>query len=120
MSRPPRRANLEHNLQARVLRYLVENHRPDVFGFAIPNAGRRTFRAAASLRAEGMMAGVADTCIMLPEGRTLWLELKDIKGVQSDEQRGFEARCVRLSHVYRVAREFDEAIEILRQQGALR
>jgi len=119
MPRPPRRANLEHNLQARVLRYLTEHHMPDVFGFAIPNAGRRTYRAAASLRAEGMMAGVADTCIMLPQGKTLWLELKDIRGVQSDEQRGFEARCVRLHHVYRVARTLDEAVAILKDYDAV-
>jgi len=119
MSRPPRRANLEHNLQARVLRYLVEHHMPDVFGFAIPNAGRRTYRAAAALRAEGMLPGVADTCIMLPRGKTLWLELKDIHGRQSDEQRGFQARCMRLHHVYRVARTFEEAVGILRDYDAV-
>jgi len=119
MPSPPRRANLEHNLQARVLRYLTEHHMPDVFGFAIPNAGRRTYRAAAALRAEGMMRGVADTCIMLPQGKTLWLELKDIRGVQSDEQRGFQARCMRLHHVYRIARTFDEAVGILRDYSAV-
>ena len=114
-----RRAAGEHNLQARVLRYLVENHAPDIFGFAIPNAGRRSCRAAASLKAEGMMRGVADTCIMLPEGRTGWLELKTLKGRQSDEQRGFQARCWRLGHEYALARTFDEAVAILRRWGAV-
>ena len=118
MPRQPRRA-AEHNLQAKVLRYLTEHHMPDVFGFAIPNAGRRTYRAAAALRAEGMMRGVADTCIMLPRGKTLWLELKPPSGVQSDEQQGFEARCRRLWHLYRVARTFDEAIGILRDYDAV-
>jgi hypothetical protein len=119
MPRQPRRA-AEHNLQAKVLRYLTENHAPDVFGFAIPNAGRRTYRAAAALKAEGMMRGVADTCIMLPRGRTGWLELKTPRGVQSDEQQGFQARCKRLAHTYRLARTFDEAVSVLADWGALR
>lgn len=110
----------EHSLQARVLRFLSQHNAEDVFGFAIPNAGRRTFRAAASLKAEGMMSGVADTCIMLPHGRSIWLELKTPKGTQSDNQKGFQARCNRLGHIYAVARTFEEAFAVLNKWGALR
>ena len=119
MPRQPRRAP-EHNLQAKVLRYLVENAAPDVFGFAIPNAGRRTYRAAAALKAEGMMPGVADTCIKLPQGRAGWLELKTPTGALGDAQKGFAARCDRLGHSYAVARTLEQAIDMLARWGALR
>ena len=83
-----RQTESEHSLQSRVLRYLLENAAPDVFAVAIPNAGRRTYRAAASLKAEGMTAGTPDLCVLLPGGFVLWLELKTATGRLSDAQQG--------------------------------
>jgi hypothetical protein len=107
-------------LQVLVLDYLVVKARPDVFWFAIPNAGLRSLRMGARMRQEGMRAGVADLCLMLPFGRCAWLEMKANKGRQSTEQKGFEARCQRLGHPYAVAKSFDEAVEFLSKVGALK
>lgn len=109
----------EHSLQTEVLRYLTRYRADDVFWFAIPNAGRRTFRAAAKLRAEGMLRGAPDLCIVLPIGRTGWLELKTPTGRLSDDQMGFRARCGRLGHRYTMARTLEEAKDTLRIWGAV-
>ena len=110
----------EHTLQALVLRHLAYYAKRDVWWFAIPNAGRRTGRAGARLRSEGMRRGVADLCFMLPAGRCAWLEMKTENGRLSDEQRGFEAICKRLKHPYVVARTIDEAIVALKSWDILR
>jgi hypothetical protein len=110
----------EHSLQVSVLEYLALNHQRDVFWFSIPNAGKRGWSAAKHLTAEGMTAGVADLCIMLPKGRVLWLELKTGKGRQSEHQYAFECICVILGHPYHLIRDLPEAIDILRRHGALK
>jgi hypothetical protein len=110
----------EHQLQALVLKYLADQAAEHVFAFAVPNAGQRSFRMAARMRAEGMLAGVADVCIALPHGRVAWLEMKASRGRQSLMQKTFEARCRRLGHPYTVAKNFDEATRFLASVGALR
>lgn len=112
----------EHALQVRVLEIInIGKAHPDIFAFAIPNAARRSFQMAMKMKAEGLMAGVADICIMLPEAKSAWLELKKRKGGrQSEHQKGFEARCQRLNHPYALARTLDEAVAALHRWGVLR
>jgi hypothetical protein len=111
----------EHQLQALVLKHLAaEKTHPDIQAFAITNAAKRSFRLGAKLRAEGLMAGVADLCIMLPAGKCAWLEMKASRGRQSLLQKTFEARCRRLEHPYAVAKNLDEAVMFLKHVGALR
>jgi hypothetical protein len=110
----------EHSLQASLLEHLRFNAKPDVYWFAIPNAGRRSWQAGARMKAEGLTRGVADLCIMLPRGRTGWLEMKTAKGRQTDEQMGFQARCERMEHHYAVARNLEEAVDILKRWEALK
>ena len=108
----------EHDIQKQVLQHLLFHAQPDIFYFAIPNQGKRSLRMGARMKSEGMMAGAADLCIMLPAGRTGWLELKTAIGRQTDTQMGFQARCERLGHNYAVARSLDEAAQILAEWGA--
>jgi hypothetical protein len=116
-----RAATTEHSLQVQVLEYLTTKAMPDVYWHAIPNAGQRSFRTASKMKSEGLTAGVADLCIMLPAGRAAWLEMKRPKGGRSsDAQKGFAARCRRLGHPYAVAKTFEEAVAFLGQVGALR
>jgi hypothetical protein len=110
----------EHTLQKRVLDHLKVVGRRDIYAFAVPNAARRSLRHGARMKAEGLKRGVADVCVMFPEGIASWLEFKTLRGRQSDHQMGFEAICGRLGHRYAVVRTFDEAIEVLRSWGALR
>jgi hypothetical protein len=111
----------EHSLQVLILRHLnMAKRDKDVIAFAIPNAGKRSLRMGARMREEGLTRGVADLCVLLPKGRTGWLECKTSKGKQSDEQMGFEARCKRLGHYYAVVRNIDEALDELQIMGAIR
>ena len=110
----------EHALQCSLIDYLDLTARPNVYYFAIPNAGKRTPYAGAQMRAEGLRAGVADLIFMLPDGRCCWLELKrSPRQKQSIEQNYFEEICKLLDHPYAVAHTFDEAVEILRRWGVL-
>jgi hypothetical protein len=115
-----KRATSEHSLQTMVLEHLRLRAVADSFVFAIPNAGMRSFAVASRMKAEGMTAGVADLCVMLSGGRTIWLELKAGRGRQSEAQKAFQDICNRLSHVYILARSFDEAIDSLQAFGAVK
>ena len=110
----------EHRLQTLVMQH-IELHGGLYYAFAIPNAARRNPLLASRMKAEGLRAGVADICVMMPKGQCGWLELKaGTKGRQSDAQKGFEAICKRLGHDYELARSLDEAIAILKRWGALK
>jgi hypothetical protein len=59
--------------------------------YAVPNGGDRNLYVARKLKAEGVMAGVADLC--LPAARRgyhgLYLEMKSEEGVATEEQKDF-------------------------------
>lgn len=110
----------EHKLQVSFLDYLTVAGRRDLYWFAVPNAGLRSMRVGAMMKAEGLRPGVADLCFMLPAGRVGWLEFKTRTGSLSVYQQGFKHRCEMLDHPYAVARSLDEAIAIVRGWGVLR
>ena len=110
----------EHDIQKTVLAHIFMFGEAGVFAFAIPNQGRRSPSDAVRMKAEGLTAGAADLCIMLPAGKVAWLELKARRGRQSEAQKTFELVCQRLQHPYAMARSLDEAIGILKEWGALR
>jgi len=111
----------EHSIQVTVIDYISKcKTHPDIFAIAIPNAGRRSFQVGARMKAEGLTAGAADLQILLPKGRSAWIELKSAKGTQSIPQKGFQARCERLGHPYAVCKSVLAAIEILKLWGITR
>jgi VRR-NUC domain-containing protein len=59
--------------------------------YAVPNGGDRNLRVARKLKAEGVLAGVADLC--LPAARRgyhgLYIEMKSEEGVATKEQKEF-------------------------------
>ena len=110
----------EHKLQTRFMDYLTVAGRRDLFWFAVPNAGVRSLRMGARMKAEGLKPGVADLCFMLPNGKTAWLEMKTETGRLSPYQEGFRHRCEMLGHPWAMARSLDEAIAIVRGWGVLR
>jgi hypothetical protein len=115
----PRKVS-EHSLQVQVLKEFEVRKARDVNILALANAGHRSLRMGARMKAEGLQAGAADLCIMLPGGKVAWLELKTSVGRQSIAQKGFESKCRRLGHPYAVARTLDEAFDALKQWGALK
>ena len=68
--RKPRRKAEEHKLQVKLLGVIEqEKTHPDIYAFAVPNAGRRSLRTGAKMKAEGMRSGVGDLCIMVRKAR---------------------------------------------------
>jgi len=111
----------EHSIQVTVIDYIdkCKTH-PDIFAISSTNAAKRSLRLGARMKAEGMTAGVADIQILLPEGRSAWIELKTAKGTQSIQQKGFQARCARLGHPYEVCKSVQAAIDTLKSWGVTR
>jgi hypothetical protein len=65
--------------------------------YAVPNGGDRNLRVARKLKAEGVLAGVADLC--LPAARRgyhgLYIEMKSEEGTATEEQKRVSSRRVR-------------------------
>jgi hypothetical protein len=111
----------EHQLQVAVLAHIKAGARPGVFAMALPNAGKRSPQGGQRMKAEGLVAGAPDLVVVLPGGRTAWLELKNGKrGTQSVAQKGMQFRLTALGHPYGLAHTLDEALEFLEKVGALK
>ena len=102
----------EHGLQVFVINYLRHN---GVFCFAVPNGGRRDAKTGAMLKKEGALAGVSDLIVLLPEGETVFVELKDgSKGRQSDSQVWFERIVKGLGFTYLLWRKPEDAMDFVK------
>jgi len=110
----------EHRLQVMVMQHLGLHAVKEAYWLAVPNAARRSMGLAARMKKEGMRAGVADICIMLGDGRVVWLELKTAKGKQTSDQLEFQKVCEALGHPYLLAHSLDEAMNGLRAAGVLK
>lgn len=95
----------EHDEQVALFEWaaLHEWHEPRLeLLYAIPNGGARHPAVAAKLKAEGVKAGVPDTCLPVAAGgfHGLYIELKRVKGGTTRyEQTRWNALLVR--HGYR-------------------
>lgn len=83
----------EHRLQCecvRLFRLLYPEYRNRLF--AVPNGGRRDAVTGARLKAEGVLAGVADLILLVKNRQygALLLELKTETGRQSSSQKEWE------------------------------
>lgn len=74
--------------------------------FAVPNGGVRNVRTARVLKAEGVMAGVADLLLLVPskEWHGLCVEMKTMTGRQSESQRAWEKAVTSQGYKYVVCR----------------
>lgn len=79
--------------------------------YAVPNGGDRNLRVARKLKAEGVLAGVADLC--LPAARRgyhgLYLEMKSGEGVATEEQKEFLRGVSAEGYCAIIAQGVDEA-----------
>lgn len=80
--------------------------------FAVPNGGRRDLVTAARLKAEGVLAGVADLILLKSNSRygALLIEMKTRKGRQADTQRAWQQLIERDGYKYVVCRSVDDFI----------
>lgn len=114
----------ESKLQAALVEWFDDCVPPEAaMLFAVANGGDRHTAVAARLTAEGVRRGVSDLVLMLPAGRTIFIEVKLAKThwhartVQSEEQLAFEERACALGHRYVVVRSIDELEALLRAEG---
>lgn len=78
--------------------------------FAVPNGGRRGRVTAAILKAEGVVAGVADLLLLVPSGgcHGLCIEMKTPDGRQSESQRIWQRAVEGQGYRYAVCRSLDD------------
>ncbi|MCX5581467.1 VRR-NUC domain-containing protein [Kaistia terrae] len=109
----------EESIQRAVIQHLKLTAAPGVVYFHCPNGEARSKATGARLKAMGVRRGVADICLVLPSGRSAFLELKSAKGRPSDEQKAFAADVSKSGALYAVAASIDQALQILIEWGAL-
>lgn len=99
----------EHRLQCDCVTWFRVQY-PDLVLFAPPNGGRRDIVTGARLKAEGVVAGVADLILLEPNANyhALCIEMKTAKGRQSDSQKAWQEAVTKHGYLYVVVRSFDD------------
>lgn len=117
--RDPRLAD-EMSIHSGIVELLRLKAHRGLIWFHPANGEERSFTAAVRLKRMGVVAGVADLALTLPDGRSAFLEVKARSGRMSPEQRMFAARCKAVGAPFAIVRSVDEAERILASWGALR
>lgn len=102
----------EHRIQCACVRWFSLQY-PKLRGrlFAVPNGGRRDQTTAAKLKAEGVVAGVADLILLKSnhDYGALLIEMKTATGRQRESQKAWEQSvCAGGEYKYVVCRSFDD------------
>lgn len=122
-SASPRRSkkkdDAEHRMQKSCVRWFALQY-PHLRGrlFAVPNGGRRDAVTGAKLKAEGVLAGVADLILLVTNNAygALLIEMKTKKGRQSREQREWqETVTTNGEYKYVVCHSIDDFIREVRE-----
>lgn len=103
----------EQQLQKQIFQYFhnkycLKNQNPRCSIFAVPNGGTRNMLEAINLKATGLVAGVSDLIILMPNAKTIFVEVKVEKGVQSDKQKDFENVVIALGFEYYLIRSLEQ------------
>lgn len=91
--------------------YCLKNHSPRLMMFSVPNEGKSAAEQMFK-KATGMLSGVSDTIIVLPN-RVIFCEFKDDKGKQSPTQVDFQQRAELLGHEYWLVRSLEQFKQII-------
>jgi len=105
----------ESTLQTACVRWFRYQY-PNLIIYAVPNGGSRNVREAQRLKAEGVLAGVADLVVLLPQGKSLYIEMKVKGNRQTDNQKEFQKKAVALRHTYAVCYTFEEFQQVIENQ----
>ena len=83
--------------------------------FAIPNGGYRNPVTAKIMKAEGVLAGVADLFLSYPNKTKhgLYIEMKTKAGKQSEYQKQFQSNVEAVGYQYTVCHDLIEFIDTL-------
>lgn len=102
--------NNEHQEQSAVIQWFRVAY-PRLIMFAIPNAAKRSPQLANYMKAEGMLAGVADLFLMKPSGKYhgMFIEMKAPKGLVSEKQEYFLEQARKQGYATCVCYGFEQA-----------
>ena len=119
----------EHKIQCACVKWFAYQH-PELAGllFAVPNGGARSKATAGKLKAEGVVAGVADLILMVPRFKKcvhdvgwsntihgLCIEMKTAKGKQSPEQKAWQEKVWAQGYEYAVCRSLDDFMNTINE-----
>lgn len=109
----------EHRIQVSCVRWFRLKY-PNLAArlFAVPNGGRRDGITGARLKEEGVLAGVADLILLVPNAdyHALLIEMKTPKGGQSESQKAWQrAVSGNDDYLYVVCRSLEEFIRIIEE-----
>jgi hypothetical protein len=82
----------------------------------VPNGGGRSKIDASLLKAQGVKAGVPDLFVLLPQGHSLWIEMKTPTGAVRKEQKAFMDKAADLGHAVHVIRSIEDFKSLITQQ----
>ena len=105
-------SDMEHRLQVACVRWFRMQYPEYAHAlFAVPNGGRRDAVTGAKLKAEGVLAGVADLILLKSnhDYGALLIEMKTATGRQQESQKKWQQSiCANDEYKYIVVRSFDE------------
>lgn len=105
---------LEAKIQAKIVKFLLPFRKAGKLDFfSVPNEGAANPIRQGQLIAMGLRPGVSDLVLMFPEGRTVFVEVKNETGTQSPAQIAFEQKCHELGFEYVLVRSVDEVRRII-------
>jgi VRR-NUC domain len=112
----PRNRRPEDALQARTVGWLRTALPPTVVWSGVEHAQKLSLRQGQMRKAKGVRSGLPDLMFWY-EGRFLGVELKAAKGVQSDNQKAFQAGMLRNGFRYAVCWSEQDVEAALRDCG---
>lgn len=106
--------NEEHQLQVTIVKYL--RYKKYVV-FSIPNHGVRSPRMGAYYKEEGLLPGVADLFLMLPNKHShgVFIEVKSKEGRMVETQKQFQIKCIQNDYEYWLIKDLDTLIKKISQ-----
>jgi len=87
--------------------FCTTKNEPKHIIFSVPNGGYRTKSEAMKLKGTGLVAGVSDL-IIVTDKEVVFVEVKNEKGTQSDNQKIFENKIKNLGYRYILVRSLEE------------
>ena len=105
----------ESSLQTQCVKWFRYQY-PNFVIYAVPNGGSRNVREAQRLKSEGVLAGVADLTILLPQGKSLYIEMKVKGNRQTPNQKEFQQKAEALGHKYYVCYSFEDFEKVVKQE----
>lgn len=113
----------EHNLQVACVRWFRYSYPQMAHSlFAVPNGGHRNKVTAGKLKAEGVLAGVADLILLHKNSvyGALLIEMKFEKGEQSEAQKDWQSKVEKDGYRYVVCRSFEDFTRNIEEYLAIR